>query len=854
MSKFFTFLLLLSFGVSKAQTTNLIASGNEVDVMHTVLNLYDFNWQKKQVKGSATISLVVLRPTDSIRLDAGFLTINSIKLNNNILLQFTYDGGDKPLGLIVHLNKIYSVNSEITFMIDYHTNYINESDPNNLGGSYGKGIRFFQPTKSNPVKRKQLWSNGEPEGNKYWYPCIESLNDLRTTELIATVEGNLTLISNGKLIETKPSSNGTKTYHYKSETAYPNYLTTIIVGEYVSVLRLHNQIPFITFCYPDEKEAAIASSNRLVDMAAYFSEYIGTAYPYPNYSQVMVQDCPFPGLTGQHTVSTISDNFIDDERTHNDFLYLWDGVESEALAAQWFGNLVASENWNHVWLTKALAHFIEGKYAAQKNGNDEYLMWYQSFDMRATLGDWSAGIHHPVAVEKIEDLNSFLTGDNYLRSRGTLVLRLLEMEIGAETFKKSIQYFVNHHSNKTVTTKDFQNAIELVSKRNLDWFFDQWIYKMGQPKFVVTQNYDDTKKLLLLKFVQTQQEDSGSAYQQVNYFRGKLQLEIDGNLHSVDLKAISENSFTIPLPQKPAFINVNYENTWVAEIEMQKSLQEYLHQFENSKDILARINALNELANIYKDSTSSLSNKEVIYQSMLKVADSKAYWRFRINVLSTLNTLLPKPFDVRMKTVLLKIIQTEKAWLKANAISVLGAENNAGNAELFIHQLNDSSDRVIFNAAVALGKTKSDKAFEALQKLVSKPSWKGQSKMAALTGFQLLGDERAVPIALDILKDNQSPRWFLGASGWDYPVYAATTLASFNKGHLGYEIILERLNQALLHEDINDVFSNTLLISILADSRGTEVFEILKAKYKNDKNAMNAVNMYEEQFKSALKK
>jgi aminopeptidase N len=842
----FIFLLFISFSICSAQ--------NNIDIEHSKLHLH-FDWHKKQAKGVATIKLNVLNPTNYIRLDAGFLTINSIQLSNKTKLNFVYDGKDSSLGLLIQLDKTYAANSEIEIEIDYHTNYINQSDPNNLGGSFGKGIRFFQPTQSTPIKVKQLWSNGEPEGNRYWYPCIESQNDLRTTEFIATVDTNLTVISNGKLTETKLEGNGTKTFHYVADKPYPNFLTNIIIGEYVNVKQFYNHIPLNTFCYPDEKNAAIASANKLANIVDYFSDYTGVSYPYSSYSQVMVQDYPFPSLTGQNGVSTISDNFVDDERTHKDFLYLWDGVEAEALAAQWFGNLIAAKNWNHIWLIKAMAHFLEGKYGEKANGHDEYLMWYQNFDMVATLGDWSAGIHRPLVIENIKNLTTFLTGDNYLRSRGTLVLRLLEKEIGEKCLKRGIQYFVKHNKNKTITTQDFQNAIEHVTKRKMDWFFDQWIYKMGQPNFEVTHSYNPSQKLLQLKFIQTQKQDSSSEFQQVKYFQGKMQIEIDNRLHIINLKPIEENIFEISLPKTPKFINVNYESTWIAEINIQKKLQENLHQFENSKDVLARVNALNQLANIYKDSTTASIDIQLIYNSILKVASDKSnYWRFRMSVLSVLNTISSKPFDKEMKAILLNIIQNEKAWLKANAISVLGSENNAENADLFISQLNDSSDRVIFNAAVALGKTKSPKAFETLVPLTNKPSWKGQSKMAALTGLRFLGDERAVPVALDILKDNQSPRWFLGASGWDYPVYAATTLASFNKGNLGYEIILDRLNLALQENDINDVFSNVLLISILADPRATEIFEKLKVKYKEDTNVMTAINAYEEQFKNAIKK
>ena len=44
---------------------------------------------------------------------------------------------------------------------------------------------------------------GEPESNRYWFPGYDSPNDFRTTELTATVDKNLTVISNGSLVETK---------------------------------------------------------------------------------------------------------------------------------------------------------------------------------------------------------------------------------------------------------------------------------------------------------------------------------------------------------------------------------------------------------------------------------------------------------------------------------------------------------------------------------------------------------------------------------------------------------------------------------------------------------------------------
>lgn len=168
--------------------------------------------------------------------------------------------------------------------------------------------------------------------------------------------------------------------------------------------------------------------------------------------------------------------------------------------------------------------------------------------------------------------------------------------------------------------------------------------------------------------------------------------------------------------------------------------------------------------------------------------------------------------------------------------------------------MTDSSDRVINVAANALGKTKSPKAFDALVKLADKPSWKSQSLISALNGLKELGDPRGVDFALKALSDIKSPRWWLGVSVWDYPIAAAETIVGLGKSDLAYPLIVERFKKSMGENDINDIFSNVLLITTLGDPRAQEVFDLLKNKFKSDENAMIAVNQYEQLFNKSIKK
>lgn len=831
-----------------------------VDIKHIALDL-QFNWQKKQAYGKAAITFSTTIASDKIKLDAAFLTIQSVTLEDGTSLKFDYDGGEGFDNFIIHLNKIYNTNEVLTIIADYHTNWINRSDPNAIWGSLGKGLRFLEPTSTTPIKRRQIWSSGEPQSNRYWFPCIETPDNLRTTELKATVEKKFTVISNGELIDVKENADDTRTFYYKADRPYPNYLTSLAVGVYTDVKQQYQNILLHTYAYPDEKTAAEATTVRLPEMVKYFSELTGIKYPYPHYAQVMVQDYPFPGLNGQHTASIISDNMIDSYTTHADFFYLWDGVEAASLASQWFGNLVSVKDWSDMWLNVGFSHYFDALFQEHKESIDEYLTWYLSYDLNTvTLGDWANGYRHPIVTKNYDDVNLF-TSDNYARYRGSLVLRMLRSEMGDENFFKAIKKYIQANANKQVTTNDFQKAVEETTGKSYQWFFDQWIYKVGLPKFVVAKNYDAAKHQFTIILTQAQQWDSTEVYPQVKYFMGKMKVEIDNKIETIQIEPKETNIFQFSLPAEPKLVNVDFQSVWIKEMEFVKTTKEYLHQLMYDKDVLGKWRAAGELTKIYSQDTTTARTKEIIKNVFHKIATGNDYWRMRNFALGNLNKIYATEnpsgvyqLDEVDTNMLLQLAKNKQAWIRTTAIAILGNTKDAKYADFYIKYLSDTSERVVNAAANALGKSKSPKAFDALMKLKDLPSWKSQSEISALNGLKELGDPRGVEIALKYLKDNTMPRWWLATSTWDYPVAAAETLVALGKADLGYPIIFDRFKKSLEEDDYNDIFANVFLIVTLADERGKEIFPMLKEKFKDDSNVMIAVNNFEQQLSDAVGK
>lgn len=840
--------------IKKLPDVNWIRS-HKIDVKHIAIDLR-FDWQKKQGHGTTSITVSPFRPTDKITLDAGMLTINTVVLNNGMPLKFTYDGGDKNDGLSITLDRIYHNGEDLTVTIDYHTNWVNVTDPNNLGGSIGKGIRFFEPTLTEPNRRKQIWSMGEPESNRYWFPCYDSPNDLRTTAFRATVDKELSVISNGILEEVTKNADDTRTFQYKMDTPYANHLTSFVVGQYVDVAQNYDGIPLHNYSYPEEVEATTASVERLPDMVKYFSELTGARYPYPAYSQVFVQDLPW-GMAGM-AVSTQTENMVDDFGTHADFLYLWDALEGESLAKQWFGNYLTPRDWSHGWLNRGFARYFSSLYDEYKNGREEFLLYQHSYDHSVYFNDWNAGTREPVVNRNYESADAS-AASNYPYFHGASVLHMLRKHLGEENWRKAIRLYVMSNANKLVSTEDFRKAVEEASGESMDWFFDQWLYKTGHPIFEITKNYDETKKQLTLNVMQTQKVDPSALYPQVAFFKGRVEIEIDGSIEQVWLEPKVENKFTFACPQRPKLVNFDYENTWIKEITFEKSLDELLYQFQTQGDILGRQWAMNQLFNLAKDEKSTPADKEKIAAAFRNVIMSNSYWRLRSLAIVQLRNLLvpstdkPAILDDATKKMLLRVIKNDKAWVRAGAINFLGMTRDPKFADVYLDALKDPSDRVINAAALALGKSKSAKAYRSLVELTTKPSWKNQSLISSLNGLKELGDQRGFDIAFNALSNLNLVRWSLPTAVWDFRITAAETIVALGRGDAAYPLIFDRFKKSIEENDLNVIFSNVLLITTLADPRGQEVFELLKAKFKTDDNTMLAVNQYETQFNDALK-
>jgi hypothetical protein len=77
-------------------------------------------------------------------------------------------------------------------------------------------------------------------------------------------------------------------------------------------------------------------------------------------------------------------------------------------------------------------------------------------------------------------------------------------------------------------------------------------------------------------------------------------------------------------------------------------------------------------------------------------------------------------------------------------------------------------------------------------------------------------------------------------------------LASLGVRDAAYQLIRARWYKAMEENDINDIFSNVLLLITLADPRAEEIMDPLRERFRNEANALAAVEGYAVQLKTRV--
>jgi aminopeptidase N len=803
---------------------------HDFDTRHIALNLH-FDWEREQLMGTATISFApLIKDLRAVEFDAANMTFAAVRLAGGSELKYEADAEKQRLRIV--LDRAYQPSESLTVIIDYRTN----GPVPNLVGLVGGGLKFIKPTAQDPTRPKQIWSQGETEYNHYWFPCYDHPNDFFTTEITATVAKPLSVISNGKLLETKDDGNGEQTFHWKMEQPHASYLTSIIVGEYTPIVQDYAGIPIITNVYKNEVGEGKVTAARLAEMVKFFSEKTGLKYPYAKYAQTTVRD--FGGGMENISATTQTDNMIHDERTELD--QTSDGLQSHELAHQWFGDYVTCRSWSDIWLNESFATYFQAMWDEHHLGHDDFLYLDVKGNQDQYYTAWRSGSRRPIVTKNYATPDSVF--DTYAYPRGGAVLHMLRTWLGEDNWWRAINHYLTKYANQPVDTEQFRIAIEESTGQSMDWFFDEWLYRMGHPIFQIKKTYDAAAKKLTLTVKQTQQPDPDWQYPQVGLFQTPVDIEIvtgsGARVERVNIEAREEQAFTFPADSEPLLVNFDYGNTLIKEVEFTKPTAELLYQASRDQDVMGRMWALGQLTERMKNVVTAASERDKITTQVAEVLTKDKFWGLRLEAATALTTA-----GETARRALISATTDPNARVRARVMTSLGASRDPALAKTYLQFLNDPSYAVIRAAALALGESKSREAHEALGKLLAARSWRDTIKVSGLNGLTALGDRRALELALRYA-DKGNPATvraaalrLVGATGNDDP--------------RAFAILSEALREAFTKGDFAISSAAAEGLATLGDIRGLTLFEELLKRSDTTPRIRAAVTQLQERLRSS---
>lgn len=457
----------------------------DFDVEHYALELA-LDPATQTIAGTCTVRLWPrIEGLAKVDLDLVGLDVTAVRGVDGRALAFEQDEGSVE----VELARPLATTEFAQFSIEY-------------SGTPERGLYFVGDEGRGPT---HVYTQGECEDARYWFPCYDFPNDRATSEITVTLPPRWTSIAAGTRIDRQELDGGRVREHWAMNTPHPTYLVTLCAGEFtVSEARWQN-VPLLFAVPPKLAPLAEKTFEETDEVLTFFSDVTGFRYPYPKYAQVCVDDFRFGGMENI-SATTLTDDCLRDELGLRDGKTT--GLIAHEAAHQWFGDLLTCADWSHIWLNEGFATYMELLYVEATQGADVF-----HERLRGTLEGYLGGDVGPRRRPTVwnvyrEPFDLFFDGQTY--PGGALRLHHLRFVLGDELFFKGLREYVWSNAGRSVVTEDFQRAMERASGQDLEWFFRQWFYSKGYPEFSVSWKWDEDAKEIIVDVEQVQDGADGT--------------------------------------------------------------------------------------------------------------------------------------------------------------------------------------------------------------------------------------------------------------------------------------------------------------------------------------------------------
>ena len=434
-----------------------------------------------------------------------------------------------------------------------------------------------------------------------WFPVNGYTTDRFAAEMHIAVPAGFTALGSGMDAQ---STNGDKTtFNFKfSRASFPGSIA-VVKDQPTKV----QSAGVTTSIYFRGQEAASAQpcGEKVGEMMAHFTGLFGIP-PYANLTVIETEAGAPKGYAAPGLVF-LAPNALTPVMSEN--------ILANEVSRQWWEELVSPTTRNHLWITNGLAAYSELLWTEHDAGPGAMNTALKSVMVDSLTVDTVPIIQS----SRLEDYSPelwALTG-----AKGATVLSMLRSMLGDDKFFETLKTFAQQDGWKAVNTDDFQKVAENVSKKELGYFFTEWIESSGAPQF----------KLEYTIFREQQKgfRVMGKITQDMDTFRMPVNLKIttEGSPEEKQVEVVGTSSeFSVDTFGKPKTVEID-PNSMVLHYEPDIRVKVAIRKGEQFVELSELGDALKE----YQKAIETNRTSSLAHYRMAEVYFLQQSWQSAIN-------------------------------------------------------------------------------------------------------------------------------------------------------------------------------------------------------------------------------
>ncbi len=315
------------------------------------------------------------------------------------------------------------------------------------------------------------------------FPSFDEPAFKATFAVTLVIDRGDTAISNGALVsDTKGPRSSQHTMRFATSPKMSSYLVAMAVGRFGCLEGGIDQVPIRVCATPDKKELghiALESAQQILKF--YNNSYFTIKYPFRKLDLVAVPDFAAGAMENTAAIFYRETDLLADTKTASVAVRKnIASVIAHEIAHQWFGDLVTMRWWDDLWL------------------NEGFATWMENHPLEAWKPEWNVPVDEAretqtaLAVDALKSTRPMRDAietpaeieesfDTIAYQKGASVLRMIERYVGAETFKKGVNAYLQAHAYGNATSPDFWAAIAEASGKPLDRIMPTFVDQPGFP-------------------------------------------------------------------------------------------------------------------------------------------------------------------------------------------------------------------------------------------------------------------------------------------------------------------------------------------------------------------------------------